>query len=153
MIPKTFPGDKFYKSCYNINYFETWQVSVGTWHLDFSTWHLDSGTWHLDLRFADLHQATKLACTRSSAISEEELKGCADTIHGTARTNLQSTRHKEKNTQVHTANTQVHTDANKSTNAHIASPQELVGNPRCNVAPLIIAKHNQLSTLGIFTNV
>ena len=127
---------------------KTWQVSVGTWHLDFSTWHLDSGTWHLDLRFADLHQATKLACTRSSAISEEELKGMRRyyTRHSTYR----STEHTEKKTQVHT---QVHTDAHKYTNAHIASPQELVGNPRCNVAPLIIAKHNQLSTLGIFTNV
>ena len=107
MIPKTFPGDKFYKSCYNINDFETWQVSVGTWHLD-------SGTWHLDLRFADLHQATKLACTRSSAISEEELKGCADTIHGRARTDLQSTRHKEKNTQrTHSEHTCTHTGLHK----------------------------------------
>ena len=30
-------------------------------------------------------------------------------IHGRARTDLQSTRHKEKNTLVHTPNTQVHT--------------------------------------------
>ena len=80
------------------------------------------------------------------------------TRNSRARTDLQS--HKEKNTQVHTPNTDVHTpnthvhtDAHKYTNAHIASPQELVGNPRCNVAPLIIAKHNQLSTRGIVTNV
>ena len=125
-----------------------YQLAPGTWTLAPGTWILALGTWTCDL----------LICTRQlnwhapapRLLVRRSLKD-AQILYTTEH--VQILRHKEKKTQVHTANTQVHTSAHKSTNAHIASPQELVGNPRCNVAPLIIAKHNQLSTLGIFTNV